>query len=223
MDWIRIDIHPRAFTETEALVFDLIQQGLNYMQIAKRLHLSFEYVRDIIYEIRKQEAITMGKLSNTEKAAIFQSWKNGTSQTELAAQYSVSVAAISQLVRRLGKAENEIMQSGQTADAPKPGIINPEFDAAVDAMIAESKSADAEEKSVIAEVEKSSADIPDCVLYAVDCRIAELDRRLQEFADQKAKLEHDLRRLQQNIESAQDEHDRLADWSLDAGRDRIPL
>lgn len=156
----------------------------------------------------------MGKLTNQQRAAIYQAWKDGTTQKELAKQYGVCAQAISQLCAKLAKAEQEIMQPA-AEEKPNPGIINPEFDAAVDAMIAESKAADAEEPAAIAEPDKLPAAIPDYVLYAVDCRIADLEHRLQDFADQKAMLEHDLRRLQENIESVQDEHDKLADWKLE--------
>ena len=182
--------------------------------MCKALHMGIDRLQDAVYEFRKWEAIRMGKLTNQQRAAIYQAWKDGTTQKELAKQYGVCAQAISQLCAKLAKAEQEIMQPA-AEDKPKPGIINPEFDAGVDAMIAESKSADAEEKSVIAGTAKPSAEIPDYVLYAVDCRIADLERRLQDFADQKAMLEHDLRRLQENIESVQDEHDKLADWKLE--------
>ena len=182
--------------------------------MCRALHMGIERLQDAVYEFRKWEAIRMGKLTNQQRAAIYQAWKDGTTQKELAKQYGVCAQAISQLCAKLAKAEQEIMQPA-AEEKPKPGIINPEFDAAVDAMIAESKSADAEEPAAIAETAKPSAVIPDYVLYAVDCRIAELEHRLQDFADQKAMLEHDLRRLQENIESVQDEHDKLADWKLE--------
>ena len=181
--------------------------------IRMKTRLGDNRIAEAIYEIRKMEAIRMGKLTNQQRAAIYQAHKDGIPQKELAEQYGVSVQAISQLVAKLSKAEKKL--TAMPVDKQKPGIINPDFDAAVNEMIAESKSADAEEKSENAETEKSSADIPDYVLYAVDCRIADLEHRLQDFADQKAMLEHDLRRLQENIESVQDEHDKLADWKLE--------
>lgn len=182
--------------------------------MCRALHMGIDRLQDAVYEIRKWEAIRMGKLTNQQRAAIYQAWKDGTTQKELAKQYGVCAQAISQLCAKLAKAEQEIMQPA-AEEKPKPGIINPEFDAAVNEMIAESKAADAEEPAAIAETAKPSAVIPDYVLYAVDCRIAEIEHRLQDFADQKAMLEHDLRRLQENIESVQDEHDKLADWKLE--------
>lgn len=199
-----------------AKVFSIIQytDKLNIGIVRMKTRFGDDRIIEAIYEIRKMEAIRMGKLTNQQRAAIYQAWKDGTTQKELAKQYGVCAQAISQLCAKLAKAEQKIMQPA-AEDKPKPGIINPEFDAAVNEMIAEVKAEKAEQKSVNAETEKSSADIPDYVLYAVDCRIADLEHRLQDFADQKAMLEHDLRRLQENIESVQDEHDKLADWKLE--------
>lgn len=199
-----------------AKVFSIIQytDKLNIGIVRMKTRFGDDRIIEAIYEIRKMESIRMGKLTNQQRAAIYQAWKDGTTQKELAKQYGVCAQAISQLCAKLAKAEQEIMQPA-AEDKPKPGIINPEFDAAVNEMIAEVKAEKAEEKSANAETEKSSADIPDYVLYAVDCRIADLEHRLQDFADRKAMLEHDLRRLQENIESVQDEHDKLADWKLE--------
>lgn len=215
--WISIgepDV-PRLSPDAEK-VFSIIQYAdkLSIGIVRMKTRFGDDRIIEAIYEIRKMEAIRMGKLTNQQRAAIYQAWKDGTTQKELAKQYGVCAQAISQLCAKLAKAEQKIMQPA-AKDKPKPGIINPEFDAAVNEMIAEVKAEKAEEKSANAETEKSSADIPDYVLYAVDCRIADLEHRLQDFADQKAMLEHDLRRLQENIESVQDEHDKLADWKLE--------
>ena len=142
MDWISIEPEIQALTPLERRVLELLNEGHHYFRIAGMLHLSFETVRAIIFNIRKKESVLMGKLTNTEKAAIFQAWKDGASQADLAKQYKVSGAAICALIKRLNKAESEIMQ---TEDKPermekvKPVKINHEFEDAVDAMIAESK------------------------------------------------------------------------------------
>lgn len=210
------ELSPDAKAVRDFIVANSIAQITRKTESAmcRALHMGIDRLQDAVYEIRKWEAIRMGKLTNQQRAAIYQAWKDGTTQKELAKQYGVCAQAISQLCAKLAKAEQEIMQPA-AEEKPKPGIINPEFDAAVNEMIAEVKAEKAEEKSANAETEKSSADIPDYVLYAVDCRIADLEHRLQDFADQKAMLEHDLRRLQENIESVQDEHDKLADWKLE--------
>lgn len=50
----------------------------------------------------------MGKLDNTQKAAIYQSWKDGTSPKELAKQYHISLQAVYQLINKLNRASAEI-------------------------------------------------------------------------------------------------------------------
>lgn len=141
----------------------------------------------------------MGKLTNQQRAAIYQAWKDGTTQKELAKQYGVCAQAISQLCAKLAKAEQEIMQPA-AEDKPKPGIINQEFDAAVDAMIAESKSADAEEPAAIAEPDK----LPPVVRRAIDDQISEYefqiserDSRIEELKDEIAEFRKDIDALRE--------------------------
>lgn len=91
--------------------------------IRMKTRLGDNRIAEAIYEIRKMEAIRMGKLTNQQRAAIYQAHKDGIPQKELAEQYGVSVQAISQLVAKLSKAEKELM--AMPVDKPKPGIINP--------------------------------------------------------------------------------------------------
>lgn len=105
--------------------------------IRMKTRLGDNRIAEAIYEIRKMEAIRMGKLTNQQRAAIYQAHKDGIPQKELAEQYGVSVQAISQLVAKLSKAEKKL--TAMPVDKQKPGIINPDFDAAVNEMIAEVK------------------------------------------------------------------------------------
>ena len=144
-------------TPNQQRIKELLDSGHSVWKIAVSLHMALEYVREQIYEIRKREAIMgKGKLDNTQRAAIFQAWKNGTSQTELAKQYGVSVVAISMLIKKLNLAEEGL----KNAEPLKKTQVNKEFDAAVDEMIAESKSANAENYSVNAEIGHSEPDLP---------------------------------------------------------------
>lgn len=167
--------------------------------IRMKTRLGDNRIAEAIYEIRKMEAIRMGKLTNQQRAAIYQAWKDGTTQKELAKQYGVCAQAISQLCAKLAKAEQEIMQP-VAEDKPKPGIINPEFDAAVDAMIAESKSADAEEPGAIAEPDK----LPPVVRRAIDDQISEYefqicerDSRIEELKEEIAEFRKDIDALRE--------------------------
>lgn len=164
-------------------VFRLIQftTKTHYQLIRKVAHIGDDRITEAIYEIRKMEAIRMGKLTNQQRAAIYAAHKDGTPQKDLAKQYGVSIQAISQLITKLSKAEQEIMQPA-AEDKPKPGIINPEFDAAVNEMIAESKAADAEQKSANAEPEK----LPGVVRRALEAGYAHL---VDEIADRREQIE----------------------------------
>ena len=184
MSWI-----PIGEPDVPRLSFDA-EKVFSIMQCMDKPHIGIirmktrfgdDRIMEAIYEIRKMEAIRMGKLTNQQRAAIYQAYKDGTTQKELAKQYGVCAQAISQLCAKLAKAEQEIMQPA-AKDKPKPGIINPEFDAAVDAMIAESKAADAEEKSANAEPEK----LPGVVRRALEAGYAHL---VDEIADRREQIE----------------------------------
>lgn len=184
MSWI-----PIGEPDVPRLSFDA-EKVFSIMQCMDKPHIGIirmktrfgdDRIMEAIYEIRKMEAIRMGKLTNQQRAAIYAASKDGVPQNELAKQYGVTKGAISQLISKLAKAEQEIMQPA-AEDKPKPGIINPEFDAAVDAMIAESKAADAEEKSVNAEPEK----LPGVVRRALEAGYAHL---VDEIADRREQIE----------------------------------
>lgn len=189
---VRIGGHDTPiYTYEEQQVLRLLNKGLNEHQIARTLRRQFEAVVDVIYEIRKKESIIMGKLTNQQRAAIYQAWKDGTAQKDLAKQYGVSIQAISQLINKLAKAEQEIMQPA-AEDKPKPGIINPEFDAAVDAMIAESKAADATKTDFDEILETNVADCPEClppaVVVALTVRIHDLEEEIAHLTAERNEL-----------------------------------
>lgn len=179
-------------------VFSIIQYAdkLNIGIVRMKTRFGDDRIIEAIYEIRKMEAIRMGKLTNQQRAAIYQAWKDGTTQKELAKQYGVCAQAISQLCAKLEKAEQEIMQPA-AEDKPKPGIINQEFDAAVDAMIAESKSADAEEPAAIAEPDK----LPPVVRRAIDDQISEYEFQISERDSRIEELKEEIAEFRKDIDA----------------------
>jgi hypothetical protein len=189
------------YTYEEQQVLRLLNTGLNEHQIARTLRRQFEAVVDDIYEIRKKESIIMGKLTNQQRAAIYAASKDGVPQKDLAQQYGVSVQAISQLCAKLAKTEQEIMQPA-AEDKPKPGIINPEFDAAVDEMIAESKAADAEPET---EARDESEPLPPVVRRAVD-------GHLTFIADRIEALQYRISEIEIEIEEYRKDASRLEEW-----------
>ncbi len=213
MDWISIEPEIQAWTPLERRVLELLNEGHHYFRIAGMLHLSFETVRAIIFNIRKKESVLMGKLTNTEKADIFRAWKDGTSQADLAKQYKVSGSAICTLIKRLNKAESEIMQ---TEDKPermekaKPVKINHEFEDAVDKMIAESKSADKPEQ-----LEDCENGIPNTPLVP-----AEIEKEISVIAEEKsANAEPD--KLPHYIWVALDDQVSAINWEIEQREQRI--
>ena len=199
MSWIPIgepDV-PRLSCDAEK-VFS-IMQGMDKPIIGiirMKTRFGDDRIIEAIYEIRKMEAIRMGKLTNQQRAAIYQAWKDGTTQKELAKQYGVCAQAISQLCAKLAKAEQEIMQPA-AEEKPKPGIINPEFDAAVNEMIAENKAADAEQKSVNAEPDK----LPGVVCRAIDAGFHYLADEIDKRQNRIEELEAEIEEFEKDIEA----------------------
>lgn len=131
------------------------------------------------------------KLDNTQRAAIYQAWKDGISMSELAKQYGVSVSAISQMIGRMNRTGIPAAE-----DKPEPKtMINKDFDDVVNAMIAESKSSDAEKKSAIAEEKSANAEpdkLPHYIWVDLDDQVSainwEIEQREQRIAELKEEL-----------------------------------
>jgi predicted DNA-binding protein YlxM (UPF0122 family) len=134
-----------------------------------------------------------GKLDNTQRAAIYQAWKDGTSQAELARQYGVSDVAIHQLIKKLSAADGKL----KNAEPLKKTQINKEFDAAVDEMIAESNAADAEKKSVNAEPDK----LPPVVRRAIDDQISEYEFQICERDSRIEELKEEITEFRKDIDA----------------------
>lgn len=216
VDWIPIgECDIQAYTANEKAALEILNEGKNYFHIAYRLHVSFERAREIVFSIRKKESIIMGKLTNTQRAAIFQAWKDGTTPKELAKQYGVSDQSIYNLINKMAKeppqeledvengipntplvpAEIEKEISAIAEEKSKPGIISPEdvqFASAVNAMIAQSKSADAEEKSANAEPDK----LPHFIWVALDDQVSAINWEIEQREQRIAELKEELVKLE---------------------------
>ena len=199
MQAIAIDPLPQVLTINEKRVKALFDEGKTMFQIALRLHMGMQAVRDIIFEIRKKECINMAgkpKLSESEKAEIVEKYKNGDTTTALAARYYVSDQTICNVLKAAGVAARKGGRKKKTG-------INKDFDAAVNDMIAENPSADAEPKAAIAEP-RPFEKIPKFIWDALDdtlcninydieqrvLRIEELQEEIQQLEERKKKI-HD--------------------------------
>ena len=192
-----------AYTELEKRALSVMNscvKGTEQSSVAKALCIGYEAARDIIFEIRKKEAVILGKLTNEQKKVIYHNWKNGRSQADLAREFHVSAASISQVIRKLVQAEEDM---GIAEEKPKPGIVNPEFDAAVDDMIAEmhSESASTEEKSADAEPDK----LPDYIWSALDDKISMINLDIET-------REQRIGELQDGISALVTEREQIRAW-----------
>ena len=173
MDWIPIEASPAPLTYLQKRISALLYKGMPVQLIARQLRIGLERVTDEIYEIRKREAIMAGKLTNQQRAAIYQAWKDGVPQKELAEQYGVSTPSISQLVKKLSKAEKEI----ESAPAAEPTTTP-----------AAAETENAEEISKNAEPEK----IPDVVWNALDDQICALNLEIETREQRIAELQGEI-------------------------------
>lgn len=138
---VTIDPLPQTLTANEKRVKELLDRGKTVFQIAYKLHMSFEAVRDIIFEIRKKECLMAGKprLTQEERAEIYRLYREeGMTQRDLAARYGVTHSTIGNIVKKMESVQ-QMCDALTAADKPMKNTgINPEFEQAVDAMIAES-------------------------------------------------------------------------------------
>ena len=183
MDWIHIEPEIQAYTLTEKAALSMLNDGKNYFQIAAKMRISFESAKEIVFSIRRKESIRMARLTNTQRAAIFQAWKDGTSQTKLAEQYGVSNNTICKLIKKMNTAAPKL-------EDVENGIPNTPL-----------TSSNAEEKSEIAESEK----LPDFILDAVDNELNSVELDIEAHEERIADLQEELRTLEAKRK-------KLADW-----------
>lgn len=141
-------------TPTQQRIRELLDAGKKPYEIVRIVHMGYDFVRDEIFEIRKWESI-MGKkpkFNKSERAELLRLHNEERySVGKLATKYGCSQTAVKTALNAAKiEAEDEPVQ--------KRTQINPEFDAAVDEMIAESRAANAEKNSAIAEERHSAID-----------------------------------------------------------------
>ena len=120
----------------------------------------------------------MGKLTNTQRAAIFQAWKDGTTPKELAKQYGVSDQAIYNLVKKMAKEQPQELEDVEN------GIPNTPL---VPAEIEKEISAIAEEKSENAEAWRLPIVVQDAVnryIHDIEDEIEMRERRILELQEE---------------------------------------
>ena len=178
MDWIHIEPEIQGYTITEKAALSMLNDGKNYFQIAAKLRISFESAKEIIYDIRRKESIRMARLTNTERAAIYQAWKDGTTQTKLAEQYGVSNNTICKLIKKMNTAAPKL-------EDVENGIPNTPL-----------TSANAEEKSEIAEENSANDKIPHVIWVALDDQVSAINWEIEQREQRIAELKEELVQLE---------------------------
>lgn len=211
VDWIPIgECDIQAYTANEKAALEILNEGKNYFHIAYRLHVSFERAREIVFSIRKKESIIMGKLSNTERAAIYQAWKDGTSQADLARQYGVSKVTLCNLIKKLTAAEKSLTEAKPLASknledcengTPNTPLVPAEIEKEISA-IAEEKAENAEENSTIAESGTPDREqLPPVVRRAVVGHLNDLEMEIEAREERIAEIKCEIAEFRKDIEA----------------------
>lgn len=103
---IAIEPIPQALTANERRVKALLDQSKTIFQIAYKLHMSFEAVRDAIFEIRKKESIMGHRLTQEEKERIIELAAAGVSVKDLAGRFCNCQQTIRNVLNGAKKAED---------------------------------------------------------------------------------------------------------------------
>ena len=186
----------------------LQRQGLTEWQIRLKLHIGLMAYRDAVYEINKINAAKeaakeekMGKkkraaLTAEQKEEIYTRYKQGgTTAADVAKEYGCCESTVWNIIGEKRKEET----TGRKSQ------INPEFDAAVDQMIAESKA-----EVIPAPAPALPAAVPTAVVCAVKAAVAEKECAVCEMLGK-------IRMKQQQVEQIRTEIAQLRTWTEEVG------
>ena len=146
-----------------------------------------DQARDAIFQIRKKESEIMGKLTTEQKQEIFKAHQSGTSGSDLAKQYGVTPASISQLIKKMKNAEPELedCENGIPNTPLSPAEVN--------------------EKSANAKPFR----LPQCVFDAIDDRLARILEMIDGLTKQRDKFQKMISDLDDDIAGYRDEYGKL--------------
>ena len=178
--WIPIDPpEPQALTPTEQRVKELLDAGYSYKLIAMIMRMSHDTAKDMIYEIRKKEGIMRKAIiTDEEKQTMKRMFAEGKTVQEIADATGRGRSSVDRIV-----------------NDRKPSQINPEFDAAVNEMIAEVKAEKAEEKSANAEPDR----LPGVVCRAIDSGFHDLADEIDKRRNRIEELEAEIAEFEKDI------------------------
>lgn len=123
----------------------------------------------------------MGKLTDQQKAEIYQKWKDGQAPKALAAEYNVSDQSIYNLVNKMNaQTELEDVENG----IPNTPLMPAEIEKEIAAI--------AEEKSTNAEPDK----LPHFIWTALDDQVSAINFEIEQIEQRIAELKEELAKLE---------------------------
>lgn len=186
----------------------LQRQGLQDWQIRCKLRIGPEAFRDAVFEINKKNAAKeaakeekmerkkRADLTAEQKEELYLRYKQGgTTADEIAKVFGCCSSTVWRIIGEKRKEET----TGRKSQ------INPEFDAAVDQMIEESKA-----DVIPAPAPALPAAVPAAVLCAVKAAVAEKECAVCEMLGK-------IRMMQQQVEQIRTEIAQLRTWSEEVG------
>ena len=204
MDWIKIgEPDVQHLTPNQQRIKDMLDAGKSIWNICGIMRMRREHVEEEIYEIRRKEAIMARKPKfNKEQRA------------EMLRLHNEERYSVGKLANKFGCSQTAVKTALQAAkieaeeETMKNTGINPEFDAAVNAMVADlhEKDADAEENVAIAEPEAEAQDeselLPPVVKRLIQYGIYDMEREIEGREERIAKLQAEIAEFRKDIEAA---------------------
>lgn len=193
MQVITIDIQPKPLTLNEHRVKDMLDQGRSIFQIAAKLRMGEDTVREAIYSIRKKESIVAMRIAEEKKAQILDLHNQGMSQLNISLEVGCALSTVCKILKQVAG------------------------DDTTDAVITEPESTDAESAPEITELQPASppAEVtpkepPQTVILAVSDAINAASDKIDKNLFAIRQLQHENEELRNQIES-------LVNWLKEVG------
>lgn len=119
MQVITIDIQPKPLTLNEHRVKDMLDQGRSIFQIAAKLRMGENTVREVIYSIRKKESIVAMRIAEEKKARILDLHNQGMSQLDISLEVGCAMATVYKVLKRVSDTDktNAVITEPESTEA----------------------------------------------------------------------------------------------------------
>lgn len=178
-----------TLTENEKRVREMIAMGYSLTAISIRLRIEVKDIYDMVHQIKKWEMENMGKITTKQREEIYQRWKNGEKQVDIAYKYGVTAGYISMLIKDMNM-NRKAEKPTQSASEKPVEVVEVKQEAA---------------ETVTAEPEKAVETVPAAVIDAVKMQISRAGDEIDCNSQRVKELYQRTKQLQELI-------DELTDW-----------